>query len=132
MHPGGPFFKNKDAGVWSVPKGEPDDDNENLLDAACREFNEETSIEPNPPYIELGHIFQKNNKKVFAWGFEGDWPDDKPIESNCFMLEWPPKSGNKIEIPEVDKGEWFDIRTAKEKVIAEQLPLIERLVDKLK
>jgi predicted NUDIX family NTP pyrophosphohydrolase len=126
VHPGGPFFKNKDDGVWSLPKGEPEKDEEDYLQVAQREFEEETSIKPYGPYKELGTVKQKSGKIIYAWAFEGDWPDDKPIKSNTFMLEWPPKSGKKIEIPEVDRGEWYEYEIALRKVYQAQQELIKK------
>ncbi len=131
VHPGGPFFKNKDDGVWSIPKGEPEEGEEDFLEVAKREFEEETSIHPEGPYKELGTVKQKSGKTVFAWAFEGDWPDDKPITSNTFMLEWPPKSGIRIEIPEVDRGAWFDFDTALKKVFEAQQVIIRRGLERI-
>lgn len=129
VHPGGPFFKNKDLGFWSIPKGEPEDGEADYLAVAIREFKEETCIEPNEPYKELGTITQKNGKVVHAWAFEGDWPDDKPIVCNTFELEWPRFSGKYITIPEVDRGEWFDTEHAKIKLNERQAELIDRLIE---
>lgn len=129
VHPGGPFFKNKDNGVWSLPKGEPEEGEEDYLQVAQREFEEETSIKPDGPYRELGTVKQKSGKTIYAWAFEGDWPDEKPIVSNTFLLEWPPKSGKKISIPEVDRGGWFRLNDALNKVYEAQQPLLERCQD---
>ena len=126
VHPGGPFFKNKDEGVWSIPKGEPENGEEDYLKVAQREFEEETSIYPEGPYKDLGTVKQKSGKTIYAWAFEGDWPDGKPIESNTFMLEWPPKSGKQIEIPEVDRGEWYEYEMALKKVFQAQQELIKK------
>lgn len=128
VHPGGPFFKNKDDRYWSIPKGEPEDDEPDNLVVAQREFKEETSIEPKGPYVELGAITQKNGKVVHAWAFEGDWPDGKPIVSNTIELDWPRNSGKRIVIPEVDRGEWFNYENAKIKLNERQAELIDRLV----
>jgi predicted NUDIX family NTP pyrophosphohydrolase len=105
-HPGGPFFTKKDAGVWSIPKGEVDAD-ENLLQTALREFEEETGIKPEGAYLPLGHIKQKNGKIVHAWAFAGDWNKDKPIRSNTFSMEWPLHSGQKPVIPPNAPGCFF-------------------------
>jgi predicted NUDIX family NTP pyrophosphohydrolase len=130
VHPGGPFWAKKDAGVWSIPKGEFDDD-ENALVAAKREFEEElgrkVSIEK---FIELEHVKSKSNKTVYAFAAEQDF-DTSNIASNLCWVDWPPRSGKKIEIPEVDKAEWFDVETAKKKISGYQLPLIDDLIKKL-
>lgn len=128
VHPGGPFWKNKDTGAWSIPKGESDE-NEDLLETAKREFEEEIGENPpknNTAYIDLGEIRQKTGKIVHAWAFEGDWKGPLRCQS-FFELEWPPRSGKKIEVPEVDKAEFFNIEEAKAKIISAQAELIERL-----
>lgn len=126
-HPGGPFFKNKDGGHWTIPKGEPDE-KENLFDAAKREFTEETGIQPNGKFFELGSIIQKGGKEVFAWAIEGSLPDDFVHTSNLIELEWPQKSGKKIKFPEIDKIEFFEIENSKRKIKESQSQLIDRLV----
>ena len=113
VHPGGPFWINKDAGAWSIPKGEYSD-NEGALTAAVREFEEETGKKLFGDFIALTPIIQKAGKQVHAWAIEGDRDADK-IVSNTFKVEWPPKSGNWKSYPEVDKAGWFDTKTAKEK-----------------
>lgn len=110
VHPGGPFFKNKNEGSWTIPKGLPFPD-ESLLDAAIREFQEETGIVPTGPYAELGHIVQKSGKVVHAWAFAGQW-DSVGIVSNEFEIEWPPKSGRKQKFPEIDKAAWYTLEEA--------------------
>lgn len=125
VHPGGPFFKNKDEGAWSIPKGEPAD-GEELLDTAIREFHEETGLDSNGPYIELRHVKLKSGKIVHAWAFEGDCSVDK-IVSNRFSMEWPPKSGKFAEFPEVDRAGFFDLPTARGKINAGQAPLLDQL-----
>src|SRR5271168_4872722 len=100
-HPGGPHFTHKDDGCWTIPKGEPEPD-EDLLDAAKREFQEETGILPTGPFIRLTPVKQKGGKIVHAWAFKGDW--DGEIVSNTFSMEWPPKSGRKAEFPEIDRA----------------------------
>jgi predicted NUDIX family NTP pyrophosphohydrolase len=128
-HPGGPLFAKKDEGHWSIPKGELDG-NEDLLATAIREFQEETSLKPKPPFHPLGSIKQKSGKLVHAWAFEGDCsPAD--IRSNTFPLEWPPKSGKHIQCPEIDRAEWFAPKGAEKKIKPAQWPLIERLVELL-
>ncbi|HTH81812.1 MAG TPA: NUDIX domain-containing protein [Mucilaginibacter sp.] len=127
VHPGGPFFKNKDEGNWSIPKGEFLDDEEALA-AAKREFEEETGqkiVDGN--FIKLTPITQKSGKIVHAWAIEGDI-DHEVIESNLFEMEWPPKSGKMASFPEVDRAAWFDADTAKIKVNPAQAKLIEELV----
>ena len=125
VHPGGPFWKNKDAAAWSIPKGEFDAE-ESALDAAQREFEEETGVRLKGEFIELQPVKQKSGKTVYAWAFEGDI-DASSIKSNSFEIEWPPKSGKKASFPEIDKAEWFDIKTGKEKINAYQINLLEQL-----
>jgi len=131
VHPGGPFFTNKDEGHWGIPKGLVDKD-EDLLDAAKREFNEETGINPNGDYIPLGTIQQKNGKIVYAWAFKT--MNDRKIEvsSNTFEMEWPPHSGKKQKFPEIDKGEYFTIEEAEKKMIGAQFEFISRLIEHIK
>jgi len=125
-HPGGPFFAGKDADTWSVLKGEsgPADD---LFEVACREFAEETGHPvPDHEAIELGEIRQRGGKRVVAWAVEGDL-DPSTADSNSFEMEWPPRSGRRQEFPEIDRVEWFDPNTARTKIKAAQIPLLERL-----
>ncbi|MDP1747650.1 MAG: NUDIX domain-containing protein [Bacteroidota bacterium] len=130
VHPGGPFFTKKDSGAWSIPKGEFLEV-ENSLDAAKREFKEEIGVDvPDSNFIELSPIEQKSNKTVYAWAFQGDI-DTSTIKSNTFELEWPPKSGKMRAFPEIDKGEWFTITTAKEKINVRQVPLLDELQKKV-
>ena len=124
-HPGGPYFVNKDDGAWSIPKGEPNAD-EDLLVTAQREFEEETGIQPTGPFIPLKPIKQKGGKIVHAWAFEGDC-DAKTIKSNTFTIEWPLHSGRHQEFPEIDRAEWFDQKTARTKIKAGQEALIDEL-----
>jgi predicted NUDIX family NTP pyrophosphohydrolase len=130
VHPGGPFWKNKDQGAWSIPKGEFDDD-EKPLDAAIRELKEETGVALKDEFIELTPVKQKSGKLVYAYAKEHDL-DPSEIKSNEFEMEWPPKSGKKKMFPEIDKAEWFDAKAAKEKIIAAQSLFIEELTQKLK
>lgn len=125
VHPGGPFFKNKDDGSWSIPKGEFDE-RENPLDAAKREFMEETGQSISGNFIELAAIQQKGGKIVHAWAVEGDI-DHNAIVSNTFEIEWPPRSGKKQAFPEVDRAAWFDIETARMKINPAQADLINEL-----
>ncbi|HVP72475.1 MAG TPA: NUDIX domain-containing protein [Phycisphaerales bacterium] len=124
-HPGGPLFAKKDLEHWTIPKGEYDDD-EDPLEAARREFAEETGLTSQPPYIALGEIRQKGGKLVRAWAFKGDC-DPSTIVSNTFELEWPPKSGKMQRFPEVDRCEFFSIAQATRKIKESQIPLIEAL-----
>ncbi len=126
VHPGGPFWAKKDAGAWSIPKGEFDE-NENALAAAKREFEEELGKKVSAQeFIELAAVKSKSNKTVYAFAAEEDF-DTTKITSNMCWVDWPPRSGKRIEIPEVDKAEWFDIETAKKKIIGYQLLLLEEL-----
>lgn len=124
-HPGGPFFQNKDEGAWSIPKGEPEPD-EDLLEAAQREFKEETGVEPTGPFTELTPVTQKGGKIVHAWAFKGDC-DASAIASNTFTMEWPPKSGRQIEFPEIDRADFFELDTARRKINAAQVSLVDEL-----
>jgi predicted NUDIX family NTP pyrophosphohydrolase len=125
VHPGGPFWKNRDAGVWSIPKGLIGRD-EAPLAAACREFQEETGIVPSGPHIPLGSVQQKAGKLVWAWAFEGD-ADPEKICSNSARVELPRGSGRFIEIPEIDRAEWFSASAARRKLNPAQVELIDRL-----
>jgi len=124
-HPGGPFFKNKDQGAWSIPKGEIKAD-EDCLEAAKREFKEETGLIPTGPYISLEQVKQKGGKVVHAWAFECEC-DPTAISSNTFTMEWPPKSGRQMEFPEIDRAEFFDLNTARRKINSAQVSLIDEL-----
>ena len=129
VHPGGPLWKNKDEAAWSIPKGEFDE-NEEPLQAAIREFLEETGISVSGEFIELKPVIQKGGKKVFAWALEKNI-DAATIHSNHFEMEWPPRSGKYQSFPEVDKGAWFTIDEAKKKINVMQAALIEELKKKL-
>jgi predicted NUDIX family NTP pyrophosphohydrolase len=129
-HPGGPFFVNKDEGAWSIPKGEPDAD-EDLLVTAQREFEEETGVKPAGPLLPLKPIKQQGGKIVHAWAFEGDC-DPQAIHSNTFTIAWPPRSGKQQEFPEVDRAEFFDLAMARVKIKAGQDRLIDELEEILK
>jgi predicted NUDIX family NTP pyrophosphohydrolase len=129
-HPGGPWFASKDAGHWSIPKGEAHED-EGLLDVARREFDEETGHEaPSAPPIELGSIVQKGGKRVHAWAVEGDL-DPALAHSNLFETEWPPRSGRLAQFPEIDRVAWFDPDEARRMIKPTQIPLLERLEEAL-
>ena len=125
-HPGGPFWKNRDEGVWTIPKGliQP---GEEPLAAACREFTEETGIAPTGPFLPLGSIKQKGGKTVEAWAFAGD-ADPDAVRCNTFQMEWPPRSGKYIDVPEIDRCGWFDPQTAKIKLNAAQAEFVDRLL----
>jgi predicted NUDIX family NTP pyrophosphohydrolase len=129
VHPGGPFWAKKDLGAWSIPKGEYADDEEPLA-AARREFEEETGFSAPPNATSLGEVKQAGGKIVTAWAVEGDC-DPARLVSNLCQIEWPPRSGRKIEIPEVDRAAWFTIREARERILQSQRPFLERLERKL-
>ncbi len=128
VHPGGPFWARKDEGAWSIPKGEFGDD-ETPLQAAKREVEEETGIQPKEgDYIELLPVKQKSGKIVYAWAIESN-VDVSTIKSNLFEMEWPPRSGKMKSFPEVDRAGWFDLQEAEKKIIPGQAPLLRELVE---
>jgi predicted NUDIX family NTP pyrophosphohydrolase len=127
VHPGGPFFKNKDLGHWTIPKGEPDE-SEDLPSCALREFREETGIAISGEMIELNPIQQKGGKKVFAWAMRGNL-DPSKIESNLFELEWPYKSGKIQSFPEIDRAAWFSFEHSLEKINPAQQSLLHEAAD---
>ena len=130
VHMGGPFWQKKDEGAWSIPKGEhgPDED---PLAAALREFREEVGRDaPAGDALDLGEVRQSGGKQVRAWALEGDL-DVSVIESNTFELEWPPRSGRLQRFPEVDRAGWFDLETARRKLVKGQVPLLARLAERL-
>lgn len=129
-HPGGPFWKNRDEGAWTIPKGVVDE-GEDPLSAARREFEEETGIRPEGEFLPLGSIRQKAGKRVHAWAWEGD-ADPERVESNVMRVEWPRGSGRWLTFPEVDRCAWFDPATAKKKINPAQAELIERLEERLR
>ncbi|MGC1420737.1 MAG: NUDIX domain-containing protein [Terracidiphilus sp.] len=129
VHPGGPFWAKKDAGSWMVPKGEYVD-GELPLGAARREFQEETGFEAKGEFIDLGSVKQASGKLVRAWAFEGDCDPQKLISNFC-TIEWPPRSGRMIEIPEVDRGAWYSLSAARSAILKSQQPFVDVLATKL-
>jgi len=125
VHPGGPFWRKKDEGAWSIPKGEVEP-GEELLATARREFHEELGLKAAGNFIPLTPIRQKGGKVVHAWAFEGDC-DPAAIRSNTFTIEWPPKSGRAMEFPEVDKAAFFDLEAARRKINPAQAALLDQL-----
>jgi predicted NUDIX family NTP pyrophosphohydrolase len=125
-HMGGPFWARKDAGAWSIPKGELDE-GEQPLAGARREYAEELGHPPpDGPVIELGEVRQRSGKLVIAFAIEGDF-DPELLDPGTFELEWPPRSGRRQAFPEVDRVAWFDLEAAKERIVAGQAPLLDRL-----
>ena len=124
-HPGGPFWKGRETSAWTIPKGvaEPGED---LLAAACREFEEETGVHPSGPFLPLGVVRQKAGKLVHAWAWEGD-ADPAQVTSNTMKTEWPRGSGQWLTFPEVDRCAWFTPTVAREKINPAQTELIDRL-----
>lgn len=129
VHPGGPFFQNKDDGAWSIPKGEIES-GEDLLSAARREFEEETGFKASPPFIALSPIMQKGGKVVHAWACAGDC-DPRALRSNAFRMEWPPRSRHMQEFPEIDRAAWFAPAEARRKIKPTQIPLLAELGQQL-
>jgi predicted NUDIX family NTP pyrophosphohydrolase len=130
VHPGGPFWKNRDDGAWSIPKGETQP-GEDLLARAQIEFKEELGIEPAGDLIPLGSIKQKGGKTVHAWAFQGDLPPDFQLKSNTFKIEFPPHSGKFKEFPEIDCAEFFAEKIARQKINSAQLSFFDRLREAL-
>lgn len=126
VHPGGPFWAKKDLGAWSIPKGEYATD-EDPLAAARREFAEETGFQAAGDFMELGEAKQSSGKIISAWAFEGDC-DSRSLRSNTFEMEWPPRSGRKMEFPEVDRGSWYSIEEARKHLLPGQLVFLDRLL----
>jgi predicted NUDIX family NTP pyrophosphohydrolase len=129
VHPGGPFWQKKDIGAWSIPKGEYLE-GEDGLTAAKREFEEETGVKPEGQFISLGSVTQPSGKVVTAWALEGNC--STKIRSNSFSMEWPPKSGQIREFPEVDRANWFPIREARLRMHKGQRELLERLIARIR
>ena len=129
-HPGGPYFRHKNDGHWTIPKG-VQHPGEPLLETAIREFGEEVGLKPSGHFIELASIRQKGGKTVYAWAFEGDWDASWQLRSTEFELEWPPDSGQKRMFPEVDRASFFNLDEARLKMKESQWPLVERLLGAL-
>ena len=130
VHPGGPFWAKKDLGAWSVPKGELTI-GEDPLEAAKREFTEETGCTAEGNFLALTPVKQKGGKMVYAWAVQGNC-DQESIQSNTFIMEWPPRSGKKQEFPEIDRAEWFPLDKAREKILKSQVNLLDDLYSWLK
>jgi predicted NUDIX family NTP pyrophosphohydrolase len=128
-HPGGPFWARKDTGVWSIPKGELAAD-EDPLDAAMREFEEEMGRRITGTFLPLEPRRQPGGKVVYAWAVESDF-DPAQLRSNTFSMEWPPKSGRRASFPEIDRAEWFDLPTARAKILKGQLGFLDELESRL-
>ena len=126
-HPGGPLWARKDAGAWTIPKGQFTD-GELPLDAARREFEEEMGTAPTGDFQPLGTVKQPSGKVIHAWAAESDF-DASTVKSNLFSMEWPPRSGRMGEFPEVDRASWFSIEEAREKIIKGQAPFLARLLE---
>lgn len=125
VHPGGPIWAKRDAGAWSIPKGEPEA-GEDALTAARREFAEELGRGVDGTFIPLSPVRQPGGKVVHAWAVEADF-DTSSIASNTFSMEWPPRSGRQQVFPEIDRAEWFPLDVARQKILAGQAPLLDEL-----
>jgi predicted NUDIX family NTP pyrophosphohydrolase len=125
VHLGGPFWKNKDRGAWFVPKGEINPGEDQLV-AAGREFQEETGLVPTGEFLSLGSVKHKSGKTVTAWAFSGDC-DPASLKSNKFEMEWPPKSGKRVQFPEIDRAEFFTVEKARDKMHPAEFELLTRL-----
>jgi predicted NUDIX family NTP pyrophosphohydrolase len=130
VHPGGPYWAKKDLGSWSIPKGECAE-GEDALAAARREFAEETGCKPEGEFQPLGELVQSGGKRVVAWAVSGNF-DPQTLASNQFEMEWPPRSGQMRSFPEVDRAGWFTLAEARERLLASQTPLIDRLLDRIR
>jgi predicted NUDIX family NTP pyrophosphohydrolase len=129
VHPGGPFWAKKDLGVWSIPKGEYLE-HEAPLEVAKREFEEETGFPPGEGFLALGDLTRPSRKIVTAWAFEGDCDPGK-LRSNTCLIEWPPRSGRQIEVPEVDRGDWYTVEEARSRLLTGQRAFLDRLMERI-
>jgi predicted NUDIX family NTP pyrophosphohydrolase len=131
VHPGGPFWSKKDESIWSIPKGQVAE-NEERFAAAKREFVEETGFAvPEGPLIDLGSVeYTSKNKKVHVWAVQGNL-DPAAMKSLTLTIEWPPRTGRQMTIPECDKADWFPLQIAMTKIVKGQMPLLERLADEV-
>ena len=129
-HPGGPFFAKKDEGAWTLPKGLAEE-GEDLETAARREFEEETGIRPRGPFIPLGTVKLTSGKTIHAWAFAGDRDPGRPLASNTFEIEWPPRSGRRQEFPEIDRAAFFSPEEAAKKLNPQQAAFVSRLIEAL-
>ena len=125
VHPGGPIWAHKNEGAWTIPKGEYGDDEE-ALQAAQREFQEETGFASSAPFHALGTVRQKSGKVVTAWAFQGDCVPSALLSNTC-EIEWPPRSGKQLTIPEIDRGDWFSMADAHRFMRTEQRPFLDKL-----
>jgi predicted NUDIX family NTP pyrophosphohydrolase len=130
VHPGGPYFQNKEDGAWTIPKGELAE-GEDLLSRARIEFEEELGIAATGSWLDLGNVKQKGGKIVHAWAFAGDLTDDFELASNTFEMEWPPRSGKVDRFPEVDRASFFPVEEARKKINLEQTAFLDRLIEHL-
>lgn len=129
VHPGGPYFQNKDKAAWTIPKGEIE--SEDLLERAKIEFAEELGIAASGNWMELGSVKQKGGKTVHAWAFAGELEDDFKLVSNTFEMEWPPRSGKVQRFPEVDRASFFPLEEARRKINVAQNVFLDRLIEQL-
>ena len=130
VHPGGPYFQNKDEGAWTIPKGEVTED-EDLLERARIEFKEELGFAASGNWLDLGSVKQKGGKIVHAWAFAGDLKDDFELSSNTFEMEWPPRSGKVQRFPEIDRASFFPMEEARRKINVAQTAFLDRLIEEL-
>ncbi len=129
VHPGGPFWQKKDIGSWSVPKGEYEK-GEDPLEAAKREFEEETGVAPRGDFISLEEVKQSSGKVIAVWALEGNCSAEQ-VRSNTFQMEWPPRSGKLQEFPEVDRAGWFSLEEARDRISKGQVSFIEKFINRL-